>query len=158
MQPYCDAPTPNIILANGWDQDLSHLVSNCESQRLTFQVSKSELNCKSFYKSKLKILYLFNDCIDLVFKIEVLKCIKINVLHVNFLLSPKLLKKTMYGNFSTCYQSLEATCFSTFTSYSCINTRECVLLLIVKFTRDKGCISLLFSQLWDYCPNPFSFI
>lgn len=49
-------PTPSTFLAIGWDRELVHPINNCESRRnyMLFQVSKSELRCQSFKRSKWK--------------------------------------------------------------------------------------------------------
>lgn len=42
-------PTPQTI---GLDQELYHPVSNCESQRLSFQVTKMQLRCKKVIRGQ----------------------------------------------------------------------------------------------------------
>lgn len=45
-------PTPQTILTFGLDQKLGHSVSNCKSERFTFQILESELTCKYYRISK----------------------------------------------------------------------------------------------------------
>ena len=42
-------PTPQTI---GLDQELYHQVSNCESQRISFQVTKTQLRCKKVIRGQ----------------------------------------------------------------------------------------------------------
>lgn len=53
------------FLADGVDQKLSNLLSNCKSQILnSFQISILELRCKSQKRSKVKDFYHFSDAHD----------------------------------------------------------------------------------------------
>lgn len=59
--PIVALPTQCKISTIGLDQKLSLLVSNCKSQRLSFQVSQSKLTCECYTRSKQRFIFSLNN-------------------------------------------------------------------------------------------------